>query len=664
MSDATGFQAKEVRGKEVDLLAKFQVWFDASKNWRQKYDWQWFNSEHYYRGNQYILFNKTTNQIITPPNPSNRIRLTINKIFPICRSIRNFATSYRPKWEVQANSTESEDLNNAERSADTLDFYYDYLHMQRKTKEAALHMAKYGVGIFQYGWDDDAVGLDNQEGEVDVWVLDPFDVYFDPAGAETGDVQNCRFIDKAIVKPVQEILNNPNYKGVTEADLTGTTKRAVSDYKNMLIQNRTNMDVSDDTGDLRSVVLHETWYKISAKKDGEIEEQVWVASWVEGHLLRNEQTEFEKYPIEICASDNNPGELYGEGVVKNLIPVQKALNRLESQILEYNNVVNVGRMVIRKDSGVSKITNETGDILEANDPNGDVRELRIGGLAPDIHQQVVRLITYMEDISGAKEAFMGGLPSGVTSGVALESLKAQSANNLQDFKDNLEDCLARVGQGILEMIAMHYVVPRMVKGRMASKKSFKIMGQVGVEEDGVIGENQFVIGKQNRVKVTIGSGLAYTPEGRRNALKELLQMKVIDPQTYLEHMEFGDVQGIVRRLQQQSFNDAMMQNISKNGPSAVMGGQQMQTAQMPPQGQSAPQQPDDWIQLARDEGSAMLNGIPVPPTPNATPEHTKAHVIDSQSEEFQKNPKALENAYMHIRGEEQQQGMPQQGAQQ
>ncbi len=206
---------------------------------------------------------------------------------------------------------------------------------------------------------------------------------------------------------------------------------------------------SAESDELSTKILHETWYKKRVskkikvnvygqedKKGKEItlyDTEVWVASWIEGNLLRNEKTEFDKYPIIAVASDNNPDEIGGEGYIKNLIPVNKGLNRLESQVLEYNNLVNRGRFISDKKSGVSKITNETGEIIEKN-PGTEFKEAQIGGLSPDIHRQIDRFNIYCEDLTGVKEAFLGGVPSGVKSGIALESLKAQTANNLQDLK--------------------------------------------------------------------------------------------------------------------------------------------------------------------------------------------------------------------------------------
>lgn len=673
MNDTVGFSTKEkaLKGDDSDLLGTFQSWYDAAKKYRQNYDWNWYIFENYYRGNHYVAFNKTTNQIIVQPRPEGQVRLTINKVFSVCRAIRNFATSYRPKWDVVATGDESRE--SGKKAADTLDFYYDELQLPKKIKGAALYAIKYGIGYLMYGWDEDKTGVDNQKGEIDIWIPDPFDMYLDPAGMETGDIQNCRYFDRVLLKSVQEVTNNPNYKKIADYDISADTTLAASEFKNTLLQNQYNNFEND--GELKTVLVHETWYKKSVKKKNDTETEVWVATWIHSHLLRNDKTEFEEYPVVTFSSDDNPNELIGEGYIKNIVPIVKALNRLESQVLEYNNLVNRGRFITTKDSEYNKISNETGEVIEAADPNS-FRELRIGGLAPDVHAQINRFNQYIQEISGVTDSFMGNAPAGISAGIALESLKAQSANNLQDLKDNLEVAIAELGSGILKMLDLNVVAPRNITATTPKGEinTIKIIGKTNQENAKT--EDATIIDGSSRVKVTIGSALAYTREGRIQRLNDMYDRKIIGPETYLKHYEFGDVEGVVDEVAKQQVNQMMLDSMAKNGVPGMPGmAQPPMPPGMPPQGQppmpqGAPQdqggQPQidpqqaiaEYVQLAQDEDAAILQGEVIPPTDGAPAEHTHQHIADSQTPEFQKNDKALTVLLAHIKGEEEQQGAP------
>lgn len=677
MIETKGFSSKDdIKSDEKEFLAQLQNWHDYAKRNRQVFDWNWYLYANYHKGNHYVQFNRTTKQLVTPPRPKGQVRLVVNKIYSVTRAILNFATSYRPKWFVVADSTNEEEVNSGQKSGDTLDNYYDRLNIARLFKMATRWTINYGISFFQYGWDDEAG--DDGQGDCVVWTRDPFDVYLDPAGMETGDIQNCRFIDIAVSVPIQNIIDNPNYKKLSYDDISTDTKRASSEFKSILIQNQ-YVTSNSESKELGNVILHETMYKkrvkvkAEAMAEGETNEsyesKVYIASWIEGHQLRDEETEFSKYNLIAYPSDDNPGEIYGEGYIKNLIPVNKILNRLESQVVEYNNIINRGRIIADKNAGLSKITNETGEILEKN-AGTDVHYANPGGLAPDMPSQIARMSQYTDDISGVQQAFRGDTPAGVTSGTALESLRAQSANNLQDLKDNGERALAELGEGILEFLSAKLVTSRTMKrnGKDGKPESFKIKGQVGVEANEELQPDTYVIGAKNKVKVVIGSDLAYTREGRIALLDKLLQNKAIDQQTYPEHLEFGDVENIVKRTQQDQFDQAMLANVQKNGMPGAMGQPPMAPQGAPagapqagaaPQGQQPPQ--DSWAKLADDENHAMLGGKVLPPTPNAPKEHTAVHIAWSQSPEVQENDHLMKELYKHISGEEQAAGAPHAG---
>ena len=659
-----GFNKKDVNTSQTDseFLGVLKEWHDKAKDNRRKFDWRWYLYDNYYRGNHYIQFNKRTNQIVTPPRPRGQVRMVVNKIYAICRAVRNFATSYRPHWEVTADATSEEDINNSRKASETLDYYYDHLGIPRITKGVSLYVIKYGIGFLEWGWDDEKVGLDNQMGDVDVWERDPFDVYLDPAGMETGDIQECRYVDIVTSKPVQDIVGNPNYKSMDMKDVQGDTRRAASEFKQIIIQNNYSPNMGD-VDELKSVLLHETQYKKRVKRktkkdeDAIYDTEVWIASWIEGHLLRNENTGHEQYNLITIPSDNNPGEIYGEGYIKNLIPLNKILNRLESQVVEYNNIMNRGRIYAEKGAGVSKITNETGEIIEYN-TGSQIKEASPGGLSPDIHNQIARINNYMDEISGVRDAFKGDVPSGVTSGVAIEQLRAQSANNLQDLKDNIETALAKLGEGILDLIASKVVVPRQIRSTdnfgKEEESIFKVKGQVGVKKDEKINKDTYVIGKNNKVKVTIGSGLAYTKEGRTARLDKMLDMGVIDPQTYLERSEFGDIKEVYKRVQQMKIDNMALESAGKTPPPGTAPG----TAPVAPEAAAGGAQGEDnWLQLAEDENEAMMNGEDVASTQGAPKEHTSIHVQYSQSDEAQTDDALLARLLDHIKGEEQMQGI-------
>jgi hypothetical protein len=53
---------------------------------RQPHEQQWFINAAFYRGQQYVQWSDKDQRLMTPPAPSHRVRLTVNRIFPKMRA--------------------------------------------------------------------------------------------------------------------------------------------------------------------------------------------------------------------------------------------------------------------------------------------------------------------------------------------------------------------------------------------------------------------------------------------------------------------------------------------------------------------------------------------------------------------------------------------------
>jgi hypothetical protein len=85
---------------------------------------------------------------------------------------------------------------------------------------------------------------------------------------------------------------------------------------------------------------------------------------------------------------------------------------------------------------------------------------------------------------------------------------------------------------------------------MAIGESGRISKEMKKKRKYSFGDEQLpiaIIGKENEVRVQVGSWLAYTKEARSERLKELFRLGAIDQKTYLEYSEFSDIDGIIQR---------------------------------------------------------------------------------------------------------------------
>lgn len=532
MATSTAQEYEEKKGKakydNAYWLSYTKEKFEESRNWRgTNVELQWFVNYMYYKGYQNIKFDKTSGTFVK--DGRNPLTFYINHTYMIVRAIRNAVMKTRPTWDVDALPYGELDSDTSRILGEYLAFQYDKLDLEEKANKTLLYGLLYGIGIFQYGYDD---RLDDGEGNAWIESLDPFDTYIDPY---CSGIEDARYIVKVMSKPYELIKDNPNYDKKIVENLSTTTAMSESDYKELIINNESN-----SVGGGKNVILHETW---CVTKDG-----IRVITTAGEEILRNELTTFKKLPFELYTPDINVGTIYGEGWVKNIVPLNKASNYLETSRLEYNILINKGRMLIPKGAGVKSITNQNGEKIYYK--NGFKPEfLQTPPMGSDVDKQINMLGTYMQLIGAANEAFIGQTPTGVKSGIAIETLIASNFNQLYDLVNNLAKTLARLGEDILEM---GYEYQLMTKPfRSSDGEYYGVLGG-GLEPKELERLMKVVSLPANpEVRVRITSGVAHTKEGKREILTMLRSGGDLSRKTLLENLDIDAEEEAERIMEEQ-----------------------------------------------------------------------------------------------------------------
>ena len=557
---------------EAYWLSHTEAMFEESKGYRSTHvERQWFINNSYYKGNQSIRYNKSTGKLaFASKDPMD---FQVNQIYATCRAVRGAVTKTAPTWDVDALPYATLDSRASRILGEYLAFVYDKLHLKHLVKKAVLYGMLYGQGIFQYGYD---AAADEGEGLPWIQVLDPFDTYIDPYAT---DIDNARYVVRVISRPKDIVERNPHYDKKVVKELATTSKQSESMYKELL--NTRDSDVSSMSENL---LLHETW---CITEDG-----VRVITTCEDKILRNELTAFKKLPFELYFPDVTLNELYGEGWVKNLVPLNKALNYLERSILEYNIIFSKGKYITDSDSGIKIINNRNGQILR-HKPGHTVTQMDMKPMSSSAFSQINNIKEYIQNIGAAHEAFMGKAPAGVTSGIAFDTLVANAYTNIIDLIDNLADCLARLGEDILDLGYEYQLITKPFRTQGGEMYGL-ISGQVGEENvPRVVKDGKEVMGyelgqgimeivqipKNPEVKVRITSGVAHTKEGKREILTMLRGGGDISRKTLLENYDI-DPEEEKQRLMDEKMEIAELQMASQppapEGPMpGEMGGEML-----------------------------------------------------------------------------------------
>ena len=554
--------------EQGEVVKKVESYLSYAQKFRAKIDWRWYIYDQYYRGNHYVQWNRFTKTIEVPPRNAREVRVTVNLIYAVLRAVKNFITRGRPLFEAMPNKDSEESLAAARTATKLLHSWWRNLKLLKVFKGASKYGLKYGLGVLEVGWDEK---VKNGQGEVFVRVNDPFDIYIDP---DATCIDDARFVIKAVKKSVASIKENPVYNKNKEK-LVGEEKMAASIYKEMSLQNmyqKTGVeDVQDD--DLSSTILYECWLK-SQKED---KVKIRVITVCEHQLLRDNDSDLDEYPFVLYQVEDNPNEIYSEGWIKNIFPLNKIIDRLESQVVRYNNTMLKGKYIADKNSGITTISTEHGEIIEKN-RGTELSQMTLKPLPASVNVQIGNFYRYIELIGGSPEALQGRVPTGVRSGRGIEALQSGAANSLQDARENLEDAIAEVGRKLIKIAAAKYTSVRVMKTTgLRGPEFFKVISKDAERKP----EGVEVFEPLDEIYMTLSSELAYTKDVQTERLIQLKQLGVIDDRTFLEHLPLGDVETIMDRLMEEKKMEAERNEviggkipgggIRKDKPGTMMG---------------------------------------------------------------------------------------------
>lgn len=551
-------------------LADMQTKFGYDKDNRQYTDWAWYVYDNYVKGNPFVKFNDITQMVEATPSSGNA-RFAINKVWTTLRSVRGFVTKFDPKWYIYPEDNSDDSVQKAHYKQKVLDDRWIFGELKMKTKQNVFQGLKYSVGIIETVWD----GSDR---EVQYVVLDPFDVYFGgPAFPYTTR------ITKTVWRTLEEIEADDKYKKKI-GDLDTTDDKFVSHLKNTL-QDSTYGHKNTASND-KGTIVYEMHYTVA--KENKLGGHVNIATFTNSTFLRHVETNIESLwdKFSVYRTDDNPGEDYGEGWVKNLIPPQKLLNALESVTAEYHHMFAKGRYVVANNSGAKIITNENGTIVTHNPGRRPVIE-NAPSMAASVDNQINRVNIYLEDIGGQHDASMGRLPTGASAGVAIEALQEGDANNLKDLVENYNMFLTHIAYNTLKMYAMNLKTTKVIQTNDKDKDGlpdfFAIIGESANNKPEFVTYKGkqipvCVIKEDEKIRVTIDSWLAYTREAREARIYKHYTAGLISRKAALQALNYNDVDEII--------GDAIREEVVAK---MVSEGVPEQEAPMPEQPQGPPE---------------------------------------------------------------------------
>jgi len=596
-------------GKKSGSIAKFiDILYDDASGMYLKQHRDWYINERFARGDHWIVYNKTLNKVQSIPVGDGEIRRTINKIRSQIRGVKNFIKRNQPRWEVHPTDVSDEALEEAKKKNKILQNIYRTRYFPLKLTDQIVNSLKFSVGILEGG-----VIKRNGKDYLDFWIDDTFDVVFDPIATS---IQDCRFIIKTFKKPVSYIKKTYDVETVV-AD----NKDAAAEYKEQLETEKYNRGSSRGE-DLQTVIVKELWMKWVSEGKTRIK----VITSIDNQVLRVFEPSYRRYPFFVYNPEKASNAIYSEPWIKDLIPLNKSLDKTASQTEAYILRMLGGKYLIKQGVEVSSITDK------------GTEKIYYKGSVPPVQQNLQPLpstpFTYMndlerwiEELGGMREASLGRMPGSAQSGKAIEALQSADASTVAEPVENLELMLEDVGEFVLEIISDYTLASEEI---IEEKEKIKYIGDVENPPDDAL------VIKPSSVKVVIVPEIAYSEEAKRDWVMRLAEAGIIDPQTVLEKFSISNIGDIIERMKKQK-EEEFKQEMTKQKESHRTSGEG----------------PEDSADLADQENMQMAAGQQVPPTPQAlwTPEHTELHMvfIQENTDAYEQNKEGFDE---HINNEQ------------
>lgn len=540
------------------VLATAKSSYETIKSQRSQLDWNWQIWELYYRGKHFAKWNRSTKTAETPPNKKGEVRIPIPLAKDIIQRTLLDVTKDEPMWDTMPATSAPEDKAQARLANIFLDAIYYKAGLKRKIKQMVLSGLKTSVGILEVFWNDD---LEKGKGEIDVRNVDSSDFYI---GVNYQDPIEAPVIIKTIRKDVGYVKNSDLYKDKRhrferelkpDNESTDSTSRA-GVLASVYGSSTPDTPKADDKRG--SVLLAECYIKYYTDS---VEPKWRIVTYAvkQGLLLRNEDLT-DDLPFFAYHTDQNLGEFYGEGWLKHLVPLNRAVDMMENRLLEHHHKFTGGKYITDRGAGVKHVTNEAGQIIEVN-PGRRFDVVNVPPIPPTTREQIESFHRYAQDTGGIHEVSLGRVPKGIESARAIENLIAGDQQSKSDLRENLTDVLIDVGTYIIKLYARHAKTTRRVQHTTKSgvMHDFNVIGEKGPNPKKEELKNTIVLKEDAEVRVTIGSGLANTKEARRQEAKELYSMGLLPPEMVLETYEFSNIDDLVSKAMENNKKAMEMQ---------------------------------------------------------------------------------------------------------
>lgn len=300
-----------------------------------------------------------------------------------------------------------------------------------------------GTAVTQIAWDKD---MDHGKGNVAVlrWPIEAF--LWDPA-AES--IQDARALFKVSWHPMSWYEQHyPDKFEEMGSDETVYSDLAVPESQE-----------TDQPGDEQKAMLIEYWYRLYDAKKRRY--TINVAYLAGGVLLEKAEDVYSHgmYPFVIDAFTPIEGVPVGEGMVQELVPMMRYINRYASYIDMNLRMASKGRLLVNRNAGIDKeaLLDWENDVVEGDRIDASALQwMQTTPFTGMVTSQMLQLQNDIKQDSGQNQFTRGETAGGVTAASAISALQEAGGKITRMRTNALNSGFREIVEQVMWLISQFY----------------------------------------------------------------------------------------------------------------------------------------------------------------------------------------------------------------
>lgn len=442
------------------LVAKILNDFEERKLERKPFERQWQTNANFVVGNQFCSIDSLGNTVNFDSDYEWQENQVYNYLASMYESRLAKLARVRPQMTVLPSTSEEKDIKSAKVSKSILKSVEHKLNLSRIIAKATKWSELTGTVFYKVIWNSDSgrtIGIDEKgrsikEGDVEITVCPPFEIYPDNVACES--IEDCRSIIHARAYHIDQIKQNwgIDVKG-EDIDVISCDSTENATGANFMAM---NTSVIKTTKKNHAIVLEYYERPSFEYPKGRLVIVAGKQLVFNGDLpFQNEEDKQYGFPFVRQISQEQSNNFFGSTIINRIIPLQRALNATKNRKYEFMNRIAQGILAVEDGSVDTDLLEEEGmkpgKILVYRQGSTPPSYMASGGLPGDFSAEEDRIMNQMTVMSGLSDLTSAITTYANMSGTALRLLIEQDDAKLTTSAEEIRSAIKIVGAHILRL---------------------------------------------------------------------------------------------------------------------------------------------------------------------------------------------------------------------